>query len=823
MNQRILMVLAATLCCMTIWAQPISEQQAKERALQYLHRDNSSAKSRRLAPAESRLKAAPTGATSIYAFNVEGGGYIIASADGRTLPVLGYSTTGSIDWDEMPENMRNWLKQYDKAVATLGDCSDYVDGCLAGTHRTNAHPDRKAVEPIIKTHWGQEEPFWDQCPIYQGADKSMVGQRCVTGCFATALAQILNYYQWPKSLPDGLPDYTINSESDGNKKTWHINALPPVTFDWDNMLNDYVVENPETGEYAVVGTDAQKQAVATLMRYCGQSVLIDYNPSGSGAEAYNYYSLIDYWGYSGTMHLTREEYTIEEWDSIIYGEMAAGRPVLYAGSYEGGTHAFICDGYDGEGMFHINWGWDGSADGFFALAVLNPLISNTPGGGSSYGFCYMEDAIIHLDPKMEKEAVPKGSFWGIRQTSGLMVKKETFVTVTCKYYADNDIVADYALGTIDGDGTLTPVFMGDLNGKIIRPNHLGHFWTNSLVVEIDPTAFQSDEALRLYPMIRERQADAQWQPVPPLRSHIVAGRTAEGEFFCYSTPLYQLSVESEGTITYGSGLIGERTEVSFDIKNSSDEDMKGEIQILPVYFGYFADEDITESTPYFFDDWIKSGASIKAGETASVSFSFRPKQSGVTAFFLKSGEQDFGFESIILPFDTIVNYDAYVYNNSYFTREGDQWYYNIELCDKPGVRVPFWVPSDSIGFKIDWYIDSVQINEISIRDEIKEYLKHLPENAGNGEYKFNYQMPIDISQPGAYRLQSHVGTWTDGGMSNLSCPHLYEFKIEIPSGITPTTTTTESGIYYDLTGRPIDKTKLSRGIYIVGGKKVFVR
>ena len=106
--KRILWMLAAALCCMTIWAQPISEQQAKERALQYLRSDKSSATARRLAPAKNKLKPAPVEATSIYAFNVEGGGYIIASADSRTLPVLGYSTTGSIDWEEMPENMRSW-------------------------------------------------------------------------------------------------------------------------------------------------------------------------------------------------------------------------------------------------------------------------------------------------------------------------------------------------------------------------------------------------------------------------------------------------------------------------------------------------------------------------------------------------------------------------------------------------------------------------------------------------------------------------------------------------------------------------------------------
>ena len=131
--KKFLLTLAAVLCCwVTLCAQQLTEQQAMERALQYMNSGKASATARRMAAPANRgsmkLQAAPVEATKIYAFNMEGGGYVIASADSRTLPVLGYSTTGSIDWEHMSENMRSWLKQYDEAIVTLGHRTDFRDG-----------------------------------------------------------------------------------------------------------------------------------------------------------------------------------------------------------------------------------------------------------------------------------------------------------------------------------------------------------------------------------------------------------------------------------------------------------------------------------------------------------------------------------------------------------------------------------------------------------------------------------------------------------------------------------------------------------------------
>ena len=240
------------------------------------------------------------------------------------------------------------------------------------------------MEPFIKTHWDQYAPYWDESPLYAGSRADLRGKRCVTGCPATAMAQILNYYQWPKTVPDGLPDY--NASAADPVYDYQIDALPPVAFDWDNMLDDYKVWNPETKAYDDLGTERQRHAVATLMRYCGQAVKMEYGPYELGSGAYDFNDQLAYtdcFGYSAATLLIRSTYGIDEWEDIIYGEMAARRPVQYLGVSDDGAHTFICDGYDGNGLFHINWGWSGKDDGYFALSELNPYNNTSAGSGSS--------------------------------------------------------------------------------------------------------------------------------------------------------------------------------------------------------------------------------------------------------------------------------------------------------------------------------------------------------------------------------------------------------------------------------------------------------
>ena len=327
--KRPLVLLLLVLMTAAVWAQQISEEQARDRALKYLTA-NDAAQSRGMKVAMDRkLVRARTDAKRIYAFNLEGGGYVIASGDSRALPVLGYSATGTIDWDRMPDNMRGWLKSYDEAMATLGDTKVFTDGVSTYGQKTRAP--REAIDPLIKTQWNQLEPYWNDTPPYDGANPDWQGQPSLTGCVATAMAMVMNYYQWPKEACTEIPAYDLTTAHENVEKVWHIDALPPTTFDWDQMLDNY-----ETSE----GTPEQQAAVAKLMRYCGQACKMKYTPEASGSTPqYVVEALIRYFGYQNTAHIAeRVYYSIDGWEDLVYQELANGRPVQYAGSSDVERH-----------------------------------------------------------------------------------------------------------------------------------------------------------------------------------------------------------------------------------------------------------------------------------------------------------------------------------------------------------------------------------------------------------------------------------------------------------------------------------------------------
>lgn len=627
---RIIVLIVVVMMANGVGAQQLTEQQAKERAGRFLKER----RSQKLGVRKEgvTLTAAKVEAKSIYAFNCEGGGYVIASADSRALPVLGYSDTGGIDWERMPENMRVWLKLYDEAIATLGNRQDFKDGDMTGSNpasrngttrqtRTNG---RTAIEPLIKTNWYQIVPYYNECPFYDGADSGLTGKRCMTGCTPTATAQVMNYYQWPKAIADSLPGYDIETTYKDEEKVWHIDALPPVAFAWEDMLDCYL--EPRDGSWhpkEILGTEAQQQAVATLMRYCGQAMKTTYSPAGSATSTdAQYAALVKVFGYTAATQISfRSLYTIDEWEDIIYGELAAGRPVLYNGYSESEGHSFICDGYDGDGLFHINWGWGGKDDGYFSLSVLNPYNNTSVGSGSSgIGYSINQGAIIYLDPTMDPQPSPGEGKPELFQYE-LSLENGHTVRFTFGYRRGDagTATADNALGIRDDNGEWTPVFMGDLNDSIIYSN-------NYMLVEVDSMAFQPGESLRLNPMLRFRHGDdTQWQMISPEEYSLVAGRTEEGTFY-----LRILLNECEGleciggVITKGAGVVGERSDVTVTIRNHNPKDYVGELFLVP----YYNNEEE--------GDKMLCGAYLRAEEESGVTFSFVPRHEGIVSLMLKS-------------------------------------------------------------------------------------------------------------------------------------------------------------------------------------------
>ncbi|UKK68881.1 C10 family peptidase [Prevotella communis] len=831
MKKILLTLFAVFFCWVTIYAQQLTEQEAMERALQYINSNKSSANARRMAaPAlkgKKKFTPAKTEARKIYAFNMEGGGYVIASADSRTLPVLGYSTTGTIDWDQMPENMRSWLKQYDETIATLGHRMDFKDGEMrkADGEQVNRRASRSAVEPLIKTHWDQTAPYWDQVPTYQGPDLSLRGKQCYTGCVATAMAQVMNYWQWPNAVPDGLPDYNYVIKYNKQKYTWHLDALSPTTFRWDLMLNDYRVWNEETQQYDQLGTDEQRKAVATLMHYCGQSIKMMYSPDGSGAYTSDVAkALFNYFDYNTPQYISHARFpSIDEWEEIIYSELAAGRPMVYCGASDLGGHSFVCDGYDGNGLFHINWGWAGHDDGYFSLAVLNPYNNTSAGSGSSgIGFCIGEGAVIYTDPHMEQQPLLHHDFGSsYYQITPIRLLKNNIAVFYYTFDKTYNEVADHALGAIDSEGNLHPLFMADPNDSIVYSYMVEDY--NYFMVEIDSTMFAPGQGIILHPMLRFRHPGEQWQLIPPTDLSITVGRDKDGRFFMQPNDKEYKLHPTDADITKGTGRLGERSDLTIRVNNNEASDYIGNLYLEPVYLGRINPEEYGTAPVLARGEEMTCGAYIPANGEADVTFSFVPEYGGMVALCVYTDSHYIGELPLTLNNDTLANYFPYLENKSYLSKENGQWYWNVELADRTGVKMPHWIPSPNLRLCVRHFLNDKQVKFDKVTDGLYEYLAALPDNIGTGDYTFTYQMPVEVDQPGDYYYDSYLAEVLNNELVSYCCAKVHRFTIDDPTSIEDVKSEDAAGPVFDLQGRLLSGKPTRRGLYIQGNKKIFVR
>lgn len=385
------MTLMLALACVSValHAEPITREQAQKRAEAFLKTAKGSHK---LAPVTHRAKLGPRRAVAAtkaeldlyYVFNRgDGQGYVIASGDDLTLPVLGYTDSGEFDYEQLPTNMRWWLKNYENQLAELREHPERMPA------QPRFAPVHDAIEPMVATRWNQGSPYNDECPMYFNLGRS------VTGCVATAFAQVLNYWgeiSVTETQAD-MPAY-VGTTSHATLGRLNVEGIPAGSpIDWANMQNTYT--NSSTG--------IQKKAVAQLMHYCGVSVQMDYTNSASAAYSANVAeAAVKYFGYTNSVRYVQgSSYTSDGWDQLLYNELAQGRPFYLSGSNSEAGHAFVCDGYDGNRCFHINWGWGGQSDGHFLLTSLNPASQGI--GGSGDGYSGYPEAVIGMQPPVNTE------------------------------------------------------------------------------------------------------------------------------------------------------------------------------------------------------------------------------------------------------------------------------------------------------------------------------------------------------------------------------------------------------------------------------------
>lgn len=332
---------------LSLYAEPINRERAKEIARTFVQQKNRSISSAN----ETKYHELETSGkdTLLYLFEIENNkGYVIVSGDSRTNLILAYSFSSSLgDINNLHPGfieIINGYKAYIKEVQQQP--SD-----LRSAEVLRADVPTIVKGPLLKTVWGQTYPYNTFCPANSLLGTGKTGN-AVTGCTATAMAQIMKYWSYPEKgtgsnsyTPASNPAYGVQSVNFENEY-----------YDWDKMPDD-----PTLNELA--------DEAAKLMYHCGVSINMNYTPGESSGSIDNAAdALKNYFGYSSSKRYTKNQVGDQEWIDLLKAELDANRPVLYNGWNQQNTgHAFVCDGYDSENRFHINYGWFGSSDGFFTL------------------------------------------------------------------------------------------------------------------------------------------------------------------------------------------------------------------------------------------------------------------------------------------------------------------------------------------------------------------------------------------------------------------------------------------------------------------------
>ena len=339
-------------------ASLIAENTTKSKKLNLKHKSFKKREAKAVfAPAPDAASVATVAENALfYVFqNDEDKGFVIVAGNDVFSPIIGISDKGTYDPANLPPNFAWYIENIEREmefalengqVQTQDIENEWELHAVGGAYVTGDY--------LIKTKWDQEAPYWNKTPTIRG-------RHTYTGCVATTMAQIMNYYQYPASTTGTIPEYITGIER------ILVSALPQVAFDWDNMADTYNSRS----------TAVQNDAVATLMNAAGRSVKMDYGTGSSGAYSRDAATaLTRYFDYDKSIRyvysFTSPGISASDWKDLVIGQIENDSPVFYEGQGESGGHAFIIDGYDDAGKFHLNWGWSGSYDGFFVLTALNP-------------------------------------------------------------------------------------------------------------------------------------------------------------------------------------------------------------------------------------------------------------------------------------------------------------------------------------------------------------------------------------------------------------------------------------------------------------------
>ena len=416
MKRFTLLAALVLMVAMPTFAERVTSETARKVASTFLN--NNGTKSVQLTDLSKEA-----GFPNLYIFTADKG-FVIMSADDCVQPILGYSLTGRFVAENMPTNVSGWLQGYndeiqyaiDNNMKANTETTKLWKNLMAGNSK--AGKATVVVDALIQTTWDQDPGYNDLCPYDYNAN-----QLTVTGCAATAMAQIMRYWEYPSHgvgsnsyTPSAHPEYGVQSVN-----------FAQATYDWTAMP-----------------LHSSSAEVAKLMYHCGVSVNMDYNiAANGGSSAYNT-SLVpafkNYFNYKTTATLQWKDYYSGNWTDLLKTELNAGRPIEYNGSGSGGGHAFVCDGYDSSNYFHFNWGWSGSNDGFYSLSNLVPGSGGS--GGGSYNFTQSQSAVIGIEPKDCTASTPTNFNVTIEGRNAILTWNAVANAASYSIYRDGLLIAN---------------------------------------------------------------------------------------------------------------------------------------------------------------------------------------------------------------------------------------------------------------------------------------------------------------------------------------------------------------------------------------------
>lgn len=723
--------------------------------------------------------------TLFYVFETAKGGFLIASANDNANPVLGYTGNGTFHEALSIPSFKAWVNDCSKALtfAVNQQGAPFREDFRRSMRRSSyEHASLPiAISPLLESiAWNQGTPYNKYCPLVEG-------EKSAAGCVATAMAMVMKYWQWPIH---GTGEVSYVTSTYGFKL--HAD-FSQSTYEWSSMLNRY------DGEY----TEEQAAAVAKLLSDVGVSVYMNYGPSSGTNSARVPLAFANNFYYNkGEKLLQRFYYSSEEWNDIIKGELAEKRPVLMSGvNYlEFVGHEFVLDGYNANGLYHVNWGWGGSSNGYFDVNFMSPDYQGI--GGSNGG--YVADQVILTDLYPDKEGNTEFTL-NMFAKSGLTFKNKEFHT---GLLSNSLIPFDGEAGIIaEKDGVVIAHAMDSFTGNnslpVMGETSLHYKWD-----ELGLTASQIGEGNKCY--------------VYP------AYKDVNGNYVKLRTPFYEADCLA---VTCTNGVLS--VEEPEDVSKLSQVSLALDGLAFPGY-------------PIYFNVKVKN-------EEGAAEFS---NLIGVEITNSKGVVYGTGYDCKIIPGGSIADFHikVNVNNLSAGSYKANLICGNYNSYDKVSSKsVSFVVNPAPAAAKLSYSNTTFFGNRVEEGDLVdvtmnitntggyteREYAAYLfPANTGGTvnsvgvlgpvacRITANKQNHVKISgimdlPPGSYFCQirdNTIGSW----VPTSSTRHNFTV-VESATGVKSISTETDTDAsVYDLSGRKITS-QLKRGIYIKNGTKVAIK